>query len=185
MKKKIFNHLTTKLAIFVFMACSFATSCSAHPSNSRNRDGSSLSKDSVMRKAVGDSIYTILTEAKNVTASLKLKTMDNRKDSIVNVKVAKNDKYVLNFVLSAPSNYESNDTVYGKYFPNFSLTFAASKNRTCVANFDFGLKKWNLCDAKGKEIVRYDLPTADVLRMANQLFPDCKYFCELLNTPRK
>lgn len=179
------NQLTMKLVMLMFMTCLFATSCSAYPSNSSRHDDSSVCKDSVMRKAVGDSIYTILTEAKTVTASLKLKTMDNKKDSIVNVKVSKNDKYVLNFILSAPSNYESNDTVYGKYFPNFSLTFTASKNRTCVANFDFGLKKWNLCDAKGKEVVRYDLPTADVLRMANQLFPDCKYFSELLNTPRK
>lgn len=185
MKKKIFNQLTSRLAILTFMVCSIATSCSAQPSNSIGRDEFSVSKDSVMRNAVGDSIYTILTEAKTVTASLKLKTKDNKNDSIVNVKVSKNDKYVLNFILSAPSNYESNDTVYGKYFPNFSLTFVASKNRKCVANFDFGLRKWNLCDVKGKEIIRYDLPTADVLRMANLLFPDCNFFCELLNSHRK
>lgn len=183
MKKN--NQLTMKLVILMFMTCLFATGCSAYPSNSSRHDDSSVSKDSIMRKAVGDSIYTILTEAKTVTASLKLKTKDNKNDSIVNVKVAKNDKYVLNFILSAPSNYESNDTVYGKYFPNFSLTFVAAKNRTSVANFDFGLRKWNICDAKGKEIVRYDLPTIDVLRMANQLFPDCEYFSELLNSHRK
>lgn len=185
MKTLISNRLTIKLAIVVFVASLIATSCSAHPSPTGNRNESATVKDSIMRKAVGDSIYTILTEAKTVTASLKLRTKDNKNDSIVKVKVGKNDKYVLNFILTAPSNYESNDTVYGQYVPNFSLTFCASKNQTCVANFDFGLRKWNICDAKGKEIVKYDLPTIDVLRMASQLFPDCKYFSELLNAPKK
>ena len=182
MKTKFFNRLTIKVALFVVFSSSVATSCSAYPSNANKRNNTTATKDSVMRKALGDSVYTVLTEAKTVTASLKLKT---KNDSIVNVKVSKNDKYVLDFILSAPSNYVSNDTVYGKYIPNFSLTFNASKGRTCIANFDFGLGKWNICDSKGKEIVRYDLPTTDVLRLANQLFPECKYFSDLLNMPRK
>lgn len=185
MKISFFNQLTIQVAMFLAIAVSIATSCSAHPNTPDSYNDSVVDKDSVMCKALGDSIYTILTEAKAVSASLKLKTQDNKNDSIVKVKVAKNDKYVLNFILSAPSNYESNDTVYGKYVPNFSLTFNAAKNQSCVANFDFGLRKWNICDAKGKEIVRYDLPTIDVLRMANRLFPDCKYFNELLNSPQK
>ena len=185
MKTKSFNRLTIKVALFVVLSSSVATSCSAYPSNAYKRDNTTAVKDSVMRKALGDSVYTVLTEAKAVTASLKLKTKDNKNDSIVNVKVSKNDKYVLDFILSAPSNYVSNDTVYGKYVPNFSLTFNAAKGQSCVANFDFGLGKWNICDSKGKEIVRYDLPTTDVLRLANQLFPECKYFSELLNMPKQ
>ncbi len=167
------------------MTSLITTSCSAHPGNFEPCDNSVIEKDSVMRKALGDSIYTILKDAKTVSASLKLKTKDNKNDSIVKVKVAKNDKYVLNFILSAPSNYESNDTVYGKYIPNFSLTFNAAKKQSCAANFDFGLKKWNICDSKGKEIAKFDLPTMDVLRMANLLFPDCDYFNVLLNAPNK
>ena len=152
MKTKFFNRLTIKVALFVVLSSSVATSCSAYPSNANKRDNTTAVKDSVMRKALGDSVYTVLTEAKAVTA---------------------------------PSNYVSNDTVYGKYVPNFSLTFNAAKGQSCVANFDFGLGKWNICDSKGKEIVRYDLPTTDVLRLANQLFPECKYFSELLNMPKQ
>lgn len=173
-----------KVALFVVLSSSVATSCSANPGNMNKRDNTTT-KDSVMRKALGDSIYTVLIDAKTVTASLKLKTQNNKNDSIVNVKVSRNNKYVLDFILSAPSNYVSNDTVYGKYIPNFTLAFNASKGQSCIANFDFGLGKWNICDAKGKEIVRYDLPTTDVLRLANQLFPEYKYFNELLNMPRK
>ena len=185
MKTSFLNRLTIEVALFVVLSSSVATGCSAYPNNANKLDNGTFAKDSVMRKALGDSIYIVLTEAKTVTASLKLKIENNKNDSIVNVKVSKNDKNVLDFILSAPSNYVSNDTVYGKYFPNFSLTFNAAKSRSCVANFDFGLGKWNICDAKGKEIVRYDLPTTDVLRLANQLFPDCQYFSELLNMPRK
>ncbi|MDE6158728.1 MAG: hypothetical protein K2F69_01290 [Bacteroidaceae bacterium] len=173
------------MALFVVLSGSVATSCSAYPNNASKHDNTTTAKDSVMLKALGDSIYTVLTEAKTVSASLKLKTKDNNNDSIVNVKVSKKDKYVLDFILSAPSNYVSDDTVYGKYVPNFSLTFNAAKGQSCIANFDFGLGKWNICDAKGKEIVRYDLPTTDVLRLANQLFPEYKYYNELLNLPRK
>lgn len=180
----LFSNLA-KLAV-VFIAASFTvTSCSASTANRIENNNLVMQKDSVMRKAVGDSIYTILTKAKSVSASLKLKAKDNKTDSIVNVKVAKNDKYVLNFILSAPSYYESNDTVFGKYVPNFTLNFKASKGRSCSANFDFGLRKWNICDASGNEIVKFDLPTSDVLRFANQLFPDCEYFNVLLNRQQR
>lgn len=172
--------------VVAFIAANFTmTSCSACPTNMIEDNNLTIQKDSVMRKAVGDSIYTILTNAKSVSASLKLNAKDNKTDSIVNVKVAKNDKYVLNFILSAPSYYESNDTVFGKYVPNFTLIFKASKGRSCSANFDFGLRKWNICDASGNEIVKFDLPTSDVLRFANQLFPDCEYFNVLLNSQQK
>lgn len=184
MKKKFLNRLTLKTVLFVALSSGIATSCSASPSIANKHDYTT-EKDSVMRKALGDSIYTVITEAKSISASLKLKAQDNKKDSIVNVKVSKNDKYVLDFIISAPSNYVSNNTVYGQYVPNFSITFKASKGQSCVANFDFGLGKWNVCDAKGKEIARYDLPSTEVLRLANRLFPDCEYFSNLLNMPRK
>lgn len=186
MKKqvKFFNQISIRVAMTLIIACSIVTSCSAQPNKVKtNKDV--VMTDSVMRRAVGDSIYKILTNAKSVSASVKLKAKDNKNDSIITVKVNKQDKYVLNFILTAPLNYETNDTVYGKYLPNFSLSFIASKGKRCTANFDFGLRKWNICDSQGKEIVIYDLPTNDVLRLANQLFPSCEYFNVLLNTPIK
>lgn len=185
MKNKIKSYglLYTFRALMMFIvACLVTTSCSAR--TSINEKSNFIVKDSVMRKAVGDSIYNIIIDAKKVVAVVKLKTSDNKNDSTINVKVNKMDKYVLNFILTAPSNYESNDTVWGKYFPNFSLNFTASKGRKCSANFDFGLKKWNISDAKGNEIVIFDMPTNDVLRLANKLFPEFEYFNVLLNTSK-
>lgn len=185
MKNKIksFGLLYSLRALMMFVAaCLVITSCSARTNT--NEKANIIVKDSIMRKAIGDSIYNIIIDAKKVIAVVKLKASDNKKDSTINVKVNKMDKYVLNFILTAPSNYESNDTVWGKYFPNFSLNFTASKGRKCSVNFDFGLKKWNICDAKGNEIVMFDMPTNDVLRLANKLFPDIEYFNVLLNTSK-
>lgn len=113
MKIKNLLHSYSAKLVAAFIVASFTvTGCSASPTNKMEDDNLTMQKDSVMRKAVGDSIYTILTNAKSVSASLKLKTKDNKTDSIVNVKVAKNDKYVLNFILSAPSYYESNDSIW-------------------------------------------------------------------------
>lgn len=183
-RSMFFNRISIRVAMIFIITCSVVTGCSAQ-SRKQKKNDAVVMRDSVMRKAVGDSIYNILIKSRGVLASVKLKTQDGKNDSIVAVKVNKNDKHVLNFILTAPLNYESNDTVYGKYMPNFSLNFITSKDKSCTANFDFGLRKWNICDAQGKEIVIYDLPTNDVLRLANQLFPDCEYFNILLNTPTK
>ncbi|MCD8289876.1 MAG: hypothetical protein LUC91_00050 [Prevotella sp.] len=185
MRKKIIHGLYVKIVSLLLVASSVTISCSANSNNFVNDEMTNTKTDSVMRKAVGDSIYSILIEAKSVTATLKLRTNNNKKDSLISIKVGKNDKYVLNFILTAPSNYKSNDIVYGKYVPNFSLSFLAAKGKSCSANFDFGIRKWNICDANGREIVQYDLPTLDVLRLANQLFPNCSYFILLLNSSEK
>jgi len=181
--KKILHKKGYKVAFLMVSLVFAATSCTANP-RTNAAETQAVSNDTVMRKAVGDSIYNIITKAKTVTATLNLKANDGKRDSTVNVKVGKNDKYVLNFILSAPSNYETNDIVYGKYVPNFTLNFIAAKGKSCSANFDFGLRKWNVCDADGKELVIYDLPTTDVLRLANILFPDCVYFKNLLNNKK-
>ena len=186
MKKdlKLFGRWSIGTMVAFMLMSMVTTSCTARPSG-ETRNLPVVARDSVMRNAVGDSIYTILTSAKRVSASLKLRTSDNKNDSIVTVKVNRNDKYLLNFILTAPDNYESNDTVYGKYLPNFSLDFEAAKDRMCRANFDFGLRKWNVCDAEGKELVKFDLPANDVLRLASIIFADCDYFITLLNAAKK
>lgn len=179
-----FNRILIRVSMTFIITCSIVTSCSAQP-NKHQKNEIVAMKDSVMRKAVGDSIYSILTKAKSVKASVRLKSKDNKNDSIISVKINKYDRYTLNFILTAPSNYETNNTVYGKYQPNFSLEFTALKGNSCTANFDFGLRKWNICNSQGEEIVIYDIPTNDILRLANKLFPNHLYINALLNTPIK
>lgn len=187
MKKKRFIHdcgfriaIMSMLALFVF------TSCSAHPRTTNTSDTPFFSKtDSVMKTAVGDSIYKVITEAKKIKAEEIKLTNDTTKtthDVTTNVK----SKYVplVQFILTDPKIYHSDLATYGNFMPCFKLTFV-KKKETCILNFDFGLKKWNVCDGTGKQIKMFDLPSDDMLRLANMLFPENELYKNLINTDKR
>lgn len=179
----IFNRLTIKIAMIMVMASSIATSCSAHPSIPGNCDETTANKDSIMRKAVGDSIYTIISGAKRIKAGVIKMELDStyQKEELI-VKA----KYIplVKFVLSDPKIYNGSTPAYGSFMPCFSLTFI-KKKESCVAKFDFGLKRWAICDDKGTNLKTFDLSSDDMLRVANLLFPDNKHFQSLINVEKK
>lgn len=172
-----------KASMLVLMVCMFATSCSAHPSKYGSRDDSSVSKDSIMRKAVGDSIYSIISNAKKIKAEVLKIEMDSI--SIQNELFVKS-KYssLVKFVLSNPKIYNVSTSAYGSFMPCFSLTFI-KKKESCTAKFDFGLKKWAIFDDKGSCLKKFDLSSDDMLRVADLLFPKNKHFQSLINTEKK
>lgn len=179
--KNSIKRLSARILMVTALTWITAASCNAHPTAAEAQTNKKTETDSVMRKAVGEEIYTTLTSAKKITAHLMLRTADGKNDSTVTTKVGKNEKAILNFILSAPENYQSNDTVYGKYYPNFAITFVAAKEQSCSTYFDFGLGKWSVKNAKGEQVAQFDLPKNDVLRLASRLFPDCTYFNDLIN----
>ena len=183
MNFNIFNQLTMKIAMLMVIASSIATSCSAHPANQRHRDVSVVNRDSVMRTAVGDSIYTLISEAKKVKAEIIRLEVDST--SLQNGFFVK-DRYIplVNFVLSDPKIYNGSTPAYGSFMPCFSLTFIKKKG-TCMVKFDFGLKKWAICDDKGNELKTFDLSSDDMLRVADLLFPNNKHFQTLINVEKK
>ena len=77
---------------------------------------------------------------------------------------------LVQFILADPKIYYGNIATYGNFMPCFKLTFI-KKKEVCILNFDFGLKKWNVCDGTGKQIKMFDLSSDDMLRLANILFP--------------
>ncbi len=172
-----------KIAMFMVIASSIAISCSAHPSNLRSRDISAVNRDSVMRKAVGDSIYTIISEAKKVKAEIIRLGIDST--SLQNGFFVK-DKYIplVKFVLSDPKIYNDSTPAYGSFMPCFLLTFI-KKKEACMAKYDFGLKKWAICDDKGNRLKTFDLFSDDMLRVADLLFPNNKHFQSLINVEKK
>lgn len=168
--------MLSMLALFVF------TGCSAHPNNASNPPLQQQAQtDSVMRAAVGDSIYKVITEAKKIKAEEIIMTNDTtqaKKTSVIDVK----GKFIplVQFVLSNPKIYGGNTAVYGQFMPCFKLTFI-KKKEICVLNFDFGLRKWNVCDEKGRVLKVFDLSTDDMLRIANMLFPENDLFKKQIN----
>ena len=67
--KVLINRLSIKVAALVVVANSIAISCSAYPP-SPNVDNNMIQRDSVMRNAIGDSIYSIIMNAKKVKAEV-------------------------------------------------------------------------------------------------------------------
>jgi len=183
MKFNIFNQLTMKIAMLMIIASSIATSCSAQPSNLGNHDGSTINKDSVMCKAVGDSIYAIISKAKKIKAEIIQLKMDST--TLQDGLFVKN-KYIplVKFVLSDPQIYSGSTPAYGSFMPCFSLIFI-KKKETCMTKFDFGLKKWAICDDKGNNLKIFDLSSDNMLRVADLLFPDNKHFQSLINMENK
>lgn len=183
MKFKFFNRPTIKVAMLIFMASLIATSCSANPITQNNNGDSFAKIDTVMRKALGDSIYSIVSEAKKIKVDVIKMEMDSTslKDGFF-VK----GKYIplVKFVLSDPKIYNGYTPVYGSFMPCFSLTFI-KKKESCVAKFDFGLKKWAIYNDKGANLKIFDLSSDDMLRLANLLFPNNKHFQSLINVEKK
>lgn len=181
-KTKFFYDTGYRLAMLTMLALFVFTGCSAHPSNASNNSlQQQVQTDSVMRGAVGESIYRVITEAKKIRAEEIIITNDTTqatKTTIIDVK----GKFIplIQFVLSNPKIYSGNTAVYGKFMPCFKLTFI-KKKEICVLNFDFGLRKWNVCDDKGQVIKVFDLSSDDMLRVANMLFPENGLFKKQIN----
>lgn len=175
-----------RLAIMSMLALFAFTGCSAHPSTI-NTSGSQppTATDSVMRNAVGDSVYKVIIDAKKIKAEeIKLTndTTKSVKDAAIDVK----SKYVplVQFILTDPKIYHGDLTTYGNFMPCFKLTLI-KKKEVYILNFDFGLKKWNVCDGTGKQIKMFDLSSDDMLRLANMLFPENELYKNLINTDKR
>ena len=175
-----------RVAMLSMMALFVVTGCSAHPSNAGQDPLKQQARtDSVMLGAVGDSVYKIITEAKKIKAE-EIKLHNDLTQTVITTPKDVKGKYIplIKFVLSNPKIYGGNTTVYGQFMPCFKLTFI-KKKEVCIINFDFGLKKWNVCDSNGRVIKMFDLSTVDMLRIANMLFPENDLYKKQINSEKR
>lgn len=186
LKSKFLKFSGIKFVVLYVLALLTSTSCTAHPApGTPSKVDFQSQKDSVMRMAVSDSIYKIISEANKIKAEEITMTNDStakKQKPIVTVK--SNDVSILRFVLSSPNNYRGDVATYANFMPCFKVTFTKKKEE-CVLYFDFGIKKWSICDANGKTIKHFDLPSDDMLRIANTLFPDNELYKKLINTDKR
>lgn len=183
---KMFRDCGFRLAIMSMLALFVFTGCSAHPSTTNTLGSQPYTEtDSVMRNAVGDSIYKIITEAKRVKAE-EIKLTNDTTKTAKEVAIDVKSKYIplVQFILSDPKIYRGDVATYGNFMPCFKLTFI-KKKEICILNFDFGLKKWNICDGEGKQIKMFDLSSDNMLRLANMLFPENNLYKNLIKTDKR
>lgn len=175
-----------KIVVLYVLSLLVSTSCTAHPaSGTPTSESLQFQKDSVMRAAVTDSIYKIISEANKIKAeeiTMVNDSTEKKQKSIVSVK--SKDVSILLFILTSPNNYRGDVATYANFMPCFKVTFTKKKEE-CILFFDFGIKKWSVCDANGKTIKQFDLPSDDMLRIANILFPNNELYKKLINTDKR
>lgn len=164
MNKKTFNmkkSLITKLTI-LFLPILFFTSCAVFQKGKTNEQV--FKSDSIMyAKLFNDSIANIVLNSSIVTCKLQsINPIDTiRTDSIRTL--PSNVINVLKFLFFDPSNFKSNDIVYGNFSSSVCYSFKTQKDQLLFLYLDFGLKKWKLLDCNKKEICISDMKDSYML----------------------
>lgn len=170
-------------AILVLMLAVIATttsSCSAKTPSDKSTPQSVVATDTIMHKAVGDSVYRIIVNAKKVEiCSLPLQS-DSIKQAITK-KVSSKELELMKFIATNPKNYMENTTAYGVFMPQFQAVYIQKKAKVTL-KYDFGLRKWGVFDVDDKQIAMFNLVSDNMLRFACKMFPDNQFFNELLLT---
>ena len=133
--------------------------------------------DSLVFAAVGDSVYSVIMKGNPVEA----RTIPVASDSVQTpqtIKIKRGDRSILNFILSDPHNFK-NSTVYGTFMPQFEVIVVNRQTRMKI-KYDFGLRKWAICNSQNETLQTYDLVSDDMLRYASQLFPENNFYKQLL-----
>ncbi|MDE5997322.1 MAG: hypothetical protein K2G77_03820 [Muribaculaceae bacterium] len=81
---------------------------------------------------------------------------------------------VVSFLISDPSNFETNEIVYGMFSPSVRYEFEKTKGQTATVEMDFGLKKLRISDSQDSVILMTDMPSTShqLLRLTRLIFPD-------------
>ncbi len=171
------NHMKLKhILALMLVVIATTTGCSAK-NNRAIKHHEIVAADSIMKKAVGDSIYSIITHAKKINASLITRVDSTCK--IVTKKVSPKDFGIIRFIVTNPKNYLTDATVYGLFMPQFQMTFI-NKKRSVTLKYDFGLRKLGVFNDAGKQIAMRDLASDNMLRFACMTFPNDKFLNDLL-----
>ena len=123
---------------------------------------------------INDSITDIIANAKKIHCKLisqnQLDTVRAKDTCVIPSKLMA----VVSFLISDPSNFETNEIVYGMFSPTVRYEFEKAKGQTAIVELDFGLKKLRISDSQGSVILMTDMPTTShqLLRLTRLIFPD-------------
>lgn len=81
---------------------------------------------------------------------------------------------IFNFLFWSPTNFESNNIVYGIFSSSVNYIIKGRKDQQITIQFDFGLKKWRLLDKDSHVVLTADLKNENlqILRLTRLLFPN-------------
>ena len=121
-----------------------------------------------------DSIINIISHFKRVECELQGK---NPQDTVrVITKKVLPSKYneVIRYILLDDDNYTTNDIVFGLFSSSIKYKIIQSRRKYVYAEFDFGLRKWQILDSNSKVLFYGDIKenNLQLLRFSRLIFPD-------------
>lgn len=168
------------LLVLMLVVIATTTNCSAKTPSDKSTVKPVVATDTIMQKAIGDSIYYIITHAKKNEVSAIPQSSDSTHQEMKK-KISSKKIDIINFIVTNPKNYLSNVIVYGNFVPQLKVTYTLKKE-VVYLKYDFGLRKWGVFNSEDKELGMFDLASDNMLRFACQQFPDNRFFHELLMT---
>ena len=121
-----------------------------------------------------DSLINIISHFRKVECELQNR---NPRDTIrvcANKLLSRKLNEVLRFILLDENNYKSNDIVFGLFSSSVRYKLCQSKNIYIYAEFDFGLRKWQILDSNSEVLFQGDIKenNLQMLRFSRLIFPD-------------
>lgn len=116
------------------------------------------------RKALGDSVLNIILKSDKVTITKRQLVGDEVRD--VTALLATPSIDALKFLVTAPDNFVSNDTIYGNFIPTYFITVKHKKSHVKIL-YDLSTGKWGLDNAVGKQLIMRDLKSDELKRFFN------------------
>ena len=166
------RNFSIRYLTMLLIILSMCTSCVASPAG-EIKDFFESQKEDGYGKVINDSIASIMFKAKSITCELQSQNPADtlRTDTLVSVPTKMHP--VVFYLFFNKDNFQSSDTVYGKFETWACFKFEAKKKQTVFLELDFGLKKWRLLDANKKVICAQDMKenSAQFLHFTRLLFP--------------
>lgn len=165
--------MNTKSLLYCIAAaligCATQAGCNSLP-KSNARDGIKYQQSTVAHP-LGDSITSIIINAKSVKCSLIAKSDTVPQNSVI--ELSQESKAIFLYLLCQPVNFQTDKIVYGRFMPWTRFTCAKGGNKVVHVEFDYSLKKWRILDHMRNTIVTGDTGTNNeqLMLFAQELFP--------------
>ena len=121
-----------------------------------------------------DSITNIISHFKRVECELQDKNPQDTVRVITKKVLPRKYNEVLRYILLDEDNYKTNDIVFGLFSSSIKYKIIQSRRKYVYAEFDFGLRKWQILDSNNEVLFQGDIKenNLQMLRFSRLIFPD-------------
>lgn len=121
-----------------------------------------------------DSITNLISHFKRAECELQCKNPQDTVRYTTNKVLPYKYNEVLRYILLDEDNYKTNDIVFGQFSSSIKYKIIQSRRKYIYAEFDFGLKKWQILDSNNEILFQGDIKenNLQMLRFSRLIFPD-------------